>query len=165
MEETIIRILQLLKQEFKFFDITDERVASWIEFLGDIEPDNLYRATVAYISEGGDKVPTWGMIRKKALLLENAHLSVSPSMAWGRVLLKIKSKEFKLTDLETRALACTCDLYNLRTMKASDLSYERNFFIKHYEELRNKEIQKVITVKQDFNLLESNNGQAKRLES
>jgi hypothetical protein len=155
--------MQLFSVEYKNFEVSDLRKNLWCERLQGISPEAVLRAAMALIDEGHDYPPNIGKIKNKAILLENAHLSVSPSTAWGRVLLKIKSKEFKLSPLETKALACTCDLYNLRTMKASDLSYERNFFIKHYEELRNKEIQKVITVKQDFNLLESNNGQAKEL--
>lgn len=162
MEETILQILQQLKQEFKFFEITDGKVASWIEFLGDIPQEQLCAATIAYISDGGDKAPTWGIIRNKALLLDNKRLSVTASTAWGRILLKIKNKDFKLTELESKALACTCDLYTLRTKNVSDLSYDRTFFIRHYEELRNMEIKKIVATPQVDNLLGGSD--AKRLE-
>lgn len=153
MEETILQILQQLKQEFKFFEITDGKVASWIEFLGDIPQDQLYASTIAYISDGGDKAPTWGMIRNKALLLEDKALSVTASMAWGRVLFKIKNPKATLTALEQRALDCTCDIYSLRQKNVNDLSYDRTFFIRHYEELRNMEIKKIVATPQVDNLL------------
>ncbi len=158
MEEMIVKIMQLLKQEYKFFEVTNEKIASWIEFLGDIPQEQLYGATVAYISDGSDKVPTWGTIRKKALLLgDYDHLNVSASYAWGRILIKIKNKDFKLSDLETRALACTCDIFSLRRKDGSDLGFERSFFVRAYEELKSRELQKVIIPKQNVNLLESNN--------
>lgn len=162
MKKTISRVMQLFSTEYKGFEVSDIRNQLWCERLQNIRPEAVYQAAMALIDDGHDYPPNVGKLKNKAILIENKHLGVSASTGWGHVLIKIKNKDFKLTELETKALACTCDLYTLRTKNVSDLSYDRTFFIRHYEELRKKEVQKVVLGQSD-NLLES--GEVKRLES
>lgn len=125
-------------------------------------PDAIQQAGRDISDEGEPYPPTIGKIKQKALLNENKHLSVSASTAWGHVAIKIEHRDFKLTDLELRAVNCTCKIPDLRMLNVNELGYQRNFFMTHYEELRNMEIKKIVATPQVDNLLGSSD--ARRLE-
>lgn len=129
----IDRIMELLDEEFKGkFVISDSRIKLWTALLEDIHPDLAMTAALQLCSTGREWPPTIGMMRDKALALQEGELTPPGAHeAWSHVQARIQSDEAPLTDLEHEVLKQVGTVFDLRT--SQNPAADRAQFLKAFE--------------------------------